>query len=183
MSTGLTGLYSFNRIFNKCLFGYSVESVFDMQTVSRVLFPIYGMHVFNPLIQPSRVDEVPLFDLIIIVIWKLSTSPIVVLILSGCMCGWYSVSYFIPILVIYLLLLCSLWCVQIIWYIMALRSHSLARILFHLIIIIIESYIKVLSIYNVCQADFVECISTVNLFSPLFWCNILESVSTAGRLF
>ena len=57
-------------------------------------------------------------------------------------------------------LLCSLWWVQIVGRVLACRSYSFVCIVHHLIIIIVQSYIKTtLNLQNACQIYFVECVS------------------------
>ena len=56
------------------------------------------------------------------------------------------------------LLLCSLWWLQIIGYILSWRSYSFVCTLHHLIIIIVQTYLKTLNLYNACQIYFVECV-------------------------
>ena len=94
---------------------------------------------------------------------EIPTSPNVVIFFSGCVSEnfvpSYSVSCFIYIprkLFLFQLQLCSLWCVQIIEYIMACRSNSYVCILHHLIIIML-TYLNALDISNVSQIYFVEC--------------------------
>ena len=58
-------------------------------------------------------------------------------------------------------LLCSLWCVQIVGYVMACRSYSFVSTLHHLIIIIVQTYLQTLNLWNVCQIYFVECVSKI----------------------
>ena len=57
------------------------------------------------------------------------------------------------------LFLCSLWWVQIVWYVLAWRSYSFICILHHLIIIIVQTYLKTLNLWNACQIYFVVCVS------------------------
>ena len=60
-----------------------------------------------------------------------------------------------------LLLLCSLWWVQIIGYVLSWRSYSFVCTLHHLIIIIVQTYLKTLNLPNACQIYFVECVSKI----------------------
>ena len=55
------------------------------------------------------------------------------------------------------LLLCSVWWVQIVRYVLAWRSYSFICILHHLITIIVQTYLKTLNLLNACQIYFVEC--------------------------
>ena len=59
------------------------------------------------------------------------------------------------------LLLWSLWWVQIFGYVLACRSYSFVCTVHHLIIIIVQTYLKALNIYNACQIYFVECVSKI----------------------
>ena len=43
----------------------------------------------------------------------------------------------------------------------ACRSHSFVCTLHHLIIIIVQTYLKTLNLYNACQIYFVECVSKI----------------------
>ena len=58
-------------------------------------------------------------------------------------------------------LLCSLWWVQIVGYVMACRSYSFVCTLHHLIITIVQTYLQTLNLWNVCQIYFVECVSKI----------------------
>ena len=62
--------------------------------------------------------------------------------------------------------LCSLWWVQIFGYVLACRSYSFLSTVHHLIIIIVQIYLKVLNLWNACQIYFVECVR-LSIFSPL----------------
>ena len=68
------------------------------------------------------------------------------------------------------LLLCSLWWMQIIGYILSWTSYSFVCTLHHLIIIIVQTYLKTLNLWNVCQIYFVECVSKIRhiLCYPLY---------------
>ena len=59
------------------------------------------------------------------------------------------------------LLLCSLWWVQIVWYVLACRSYPFVCTVHHLIIIIVQTYLKIFELYNACQIYFVECMSKI----------------------
>ena len=59
------------------------------------------------------------------------------------------------------LLMCSLWWVQIVGYVLACRSYSFICTLHHPIIIIVQTYLKILNWYNACQIYFVECVSKI----------------------
>ena len=107
---------------------------------------------------------------------EISTSPNVVIFFSGCVSERdvpsYSVSCFIYIprkLFLFQLQLCSLWCVQIMGYIMACRSNSYVCILHNLIIIML-TYFNALDISNVSQIYFVECGSRIkSVLSIVFY--------------
>ena len=64
------------------------------------------------------------------------------------------------------LLLCRLWWVQIFGYALACRSCSFACTLHHLNIIIVQTYLRTLNLWNACQIYFVECVR-LNIFSQL----------------
>ena len=57
--------------------------------------------------------------------------------------------------------LISLWWVQIVGYVMACRSYSFLCTLHHLIIIIVQTYLQTLNLWNVCQIYFIECVSKI----------------------
>ena len=59
------------------------------------------------------------------------------------------------------LLLFSLWWVQIFGYVLASRSYSFVCTIHHLIIIIVETYLNALNLWNACQLYFVECVSKI----------------------
>ena len=59
------------------------------------------------------------------------------------------------------LLLCSLWWVQISWSVLPCRSYSFVCTVHHLIIIIVQNYLKTLNLLNACQIYFVECVSKI----------------------
>ena len=59
------------------------------------------------------------------------------------------------------LLLCNLWWVQIFGYAFACRSYSFVCTIHHLIIIIVQIYLKALNLWNACQIYFVECVSKI----------------------
>ena len=58
-------------------------------------------------------------------------------------------------------LLCSLWWVPIFGYVLACRSYSFVCTVHHLIIIIVQTYLKALNLSNSCQIYFVECLSKI----------------------
>ena len=60
-----------------------------------------------------------------------------------------------------LLLLCSLWWVQMIGYVLLRRSYSFVCTFHHLIIIIVDIYLNTLKLWNACQIYFVECVSKI----------------------
>ena len=59
------------------------------------------------------------------------------------------------------LLLSSLWWVQIIGFILSWGSYPFVCTLHHLIIIIVQTYLKTLNLWNACQIYFVECVSMI----------------------
>ena len=67
--------------------------------------------------------------------------------------------------ILFSLLLCSLWWVQIFGYVLAYRSCSFVCTLHHLIV---QTYLKTLSLLNACQIYFVECVSKIkHIFSAI----------------
>ena len=58
------------------------------------------------------------------------------------------------------LLLGSLWWLQIVEYALAWRSYSFICTLHHLIIIIVQTYLKTLNLWNACQI-YCECVSKI----------------------
>ena len=89
---------------------------------------------------------------------EVSTFPIVTLFFRGC----------VPLHIrsgktgnLFSLLLCSLWCVQIVGYVLACRSYSFVCTVHHLIIIIVQTYLKTLNLWNSCQIYVVECVSKI----------------------
>ena len=66
--------------------------------------------------------------------------------------------------ILFSLLLCSLWC--IIGYVLACRSYSFVCTLYHLIIIMVQTYLKALDLNNACQIYFVECVR-LSIFSQI----------------
>ena len=101
--------------------------------------------------------------------------PWIKLLLSHCyifpwLCAW-DVCYIIFCHFLYIrsgktgnlfsLLLCSLWWVQIFGYVSACRSYSFVCTVHHLIIIIVQTYLKALNLLNACQIYFVQCVSKI----------------------
>ena len=58
------------------------------------------------------------------------------------------------------LLLCSLWWVQMVGYVLAWGSYVLICTL-HLIIVIVQTFLKTFNLRNGCQIYFVECVSKI----------------------
>ena len=54
------------------------------------------------------------------------------------------------------LLCCILWWVQMVGYVLIWRAYSFICTLHHLIIIIVQAYLKTLNLWNACQISFVE---------------------------
>ena len=72
--------------------------------------------------------------------------------------------------ILFSLLLCSLWWVQIVGYVLACRSCSYVCTLHHLIIIIVQTYLKTLNLWNDCQIQFVECVNKIkHIFSVILY--------------
>ena len=64
--------------------------------------------------------------------------------------------------ILFSLLLCRLRRVQIFGYVLACRSCSFVCTLHHLIIIIVQTYLMTLNLWNACQIYFVECVSKID---------------------
>ena len=68
------------------------------------------------------------------------------------------------------LLSCSLWWVQIFGYVLACRSCSFVCTLHHLIIIIVQTYLRTLNLEYACHIYFVECVSKIkHIFSVIHY--------------
>ena len=74
------------------------------------------------------------------------------------------------------LLLCSLWWVQIVGYVLACRSCSFVCTLHHLIIIIVQTYLKTLNLYNACQMYLVKCVSKIKHIFSVIHCTLYGAV-------
>ena len=72
--------------------------------------------------------------------------------------------------ILFSLLLCRLWWVQIFGYVLACRSCSFVCTLHHLIITIVQTYLRTLNLWNACQIYFVECVSKIKyIFSVIHY--------------
>ena len=78
--------------------------------------------------------------------------------------------------ILFSLLLCSLWWVQIFRYVLACRSCSLVCTLHHLIIIIVQAYLKTLNLLNACQIYLVVCVSKIKQFFSVIHCPLCGAV-------
>ena len=78
--------------------------------------------------------------------------------------------------ILFSLLLCSLWWVQIVRYVLACRSCSFVCTLHHLIIIIVQTYLKTLNLLNACQIYFVECVSKIEHIFSVIHCPLYGAV-------
>ena len=63
--------------------------------------------------------------------------------------------------ILFSLLLCILWWVHIFGYVLVYRSRSFVCTLPHFIIIIVQTYLRTLDLWNACQIYFVECVSKI----------------------
>ena len=103
---------------------------------------------------------------------EVSTLPIIIFF-RGCVSEMFITSYSVTYCIyipektgfLFSLLLCRLWLVQIFGYVLACRSCSLVCTLHHLIIIIVQTYLRTLNLWNACQIYFVECVSKIK---PIF---------------
>ena len=57
--------------------------------------------------------------------------------------------------------LCNLWWVQIFGHVLACRSYSFICTVHYLIIIIVQTYLKALNLWNACQIYLVECVRKI----------------------
>ena len=72
--------------------------------------------------------------------------------------------------ILFSLLLCRLWWVQISGYILASRSCSFVCTLHHTIITIVQTYLRTMNLWNACQIYFVECVSKMkHIFSVIHY--------------
>ena len=74
------------------------------------------------------------------------------------------------------LLLCNLWWMQIVGYVLACRSYSFVCTLHLLIIIIVKTYLKILKLYNAFQIYFVECLIKIQHILSVFHYTIYGTV-------
>ena len=74
------------------------------------------------------------------------------------------------------LLLCSLWWMQIVGYILACRSYSFVCTVHHLIIVVVQTYLKTLRLWNACQIYFVECVSKIKRILSVIYYAICGAV-------
>ena len=95
----------------------------------------------------------------------------------SCLCAWDCCYFIFCIRCIYIpfwetgilfsLLLRSLWWLQIVGYILACRLYSFVCTLHHLIIIIGQTYLKTLNLWNTCQIYLIECVSKITHILPV----------------
>ena len=78
--------------------------------------------------------------------------------------------------ILFSLWLCRLWWVQIFGYVLAYRSCSFVGTLHHLIIIIVQTYLRTLNLWNACQIYFVECVSKIKHIFSVIHCTIYGAV-------
>ena len=93
--------------------------------------------------------DISIAHVIIIIKSEVSTLPIVIIFFRGCVPEMFVTSYSVTYW-IYIPgksgLLCSLWILQIFGYVLACRSCSFVCTLHHLIIIILQTYLKTLNL-------------------------------------
>ena len=75
--------------------------------------------------------------------------------------------------------LCSLWWVQIVGYVLPCRSYSFVCTVHHLIIIIVQNYLKTLNLKNACQIYFVECVNRIKHILSVTHCTIHYAICRA----
>ena len=146
----------------KCLRSLSCGGVFNTLVLSITFVIImYGV-VCVQLAHFSLGDwkDISINHVIIIIKLEISTLPIVVICIRGCLPEMfvtpYSVSYCIYIPgkqgILCSLRLCSLWWVKIVGNVLACRSCSFVCTLHHRIIIIVQTYLKTLNLLNFLNA-------------------------------
>ena len=141
----------------KCLWSLSCGGVPNMVLVLSITFHfnyyIYGV-VCVQLAHFSLGDweDISIAHVTIIIKSEVSTLPIIIFF-RGCvpeiLVTSYSVTYWIYIpgnRILFSLLLCSLWWMQIVRYVLACSSCSFVCTLHHLIIIIVQTYLKTLNL-------------------------------------
>ena len=144
---------------------------FPSRCAWKACFPILLAQVEIPAsgsMHPSRC-LMSLSHVIIIMKSEVSTFPIVIIFFRGCVPEIFATSYSVTYYHIhsgrtgnlFSLFLCSLWWVQVVWYVLAFRSHSFVCTLHHLIIIIVQIYLKTLNLSSACQIYFVERVSKI----------------------
>ena len=78
--------------------------------------------------------------------------------------------------ILFSFLLCSLRWVEIFGYILACILYLFVCTLHHLIIIIVQTYLKTLNLKNACQIYFVECVSKIKHILSVIHYTICEAV-------
>ena len=135
-----------------------------------------GLYVFNWAISVlGDGNDISIAHVIIIIKSEVSTFPIVI-IFCPWLCAW-DVCYitFCHLLHIrygktgnlFSLLLCSLWWVQIFGYVLACRSYSFVCTVHHLIIIIMQTYLKALTYKMPVRYILSSVWVRLSIFSPL----------------
>ena len=126
-----------------------------------------GLYVSNwPISVLGDWKDISIAHVIIIIKSEVSTFPIVIIFFRG-----WDVCLVIFCHLLYIrsgktgnlfsLSLCSLWWVQIFGYVLASKSHSFVSTVHHLIIIIVQTYLKPFNLQNACQIYFVAYVSTI----------------------
>ena len=119
-------------------------------------------------------EDIFMIHLIIIIKSEVWTYPIVVIFLRGCVPEVVVPSYAVASRHIYnsgtagfcFFHYCAgLWCAQIIEYIMAWWSYLFVCRLYYLIIIIMQTYLKVLKLWNACRVHSGECVLRFSQFA------------------
>ena len=163
----------------KCLWNLCCGGVSDMLLLLPITFHchyfIWGCMCSTDHF--SLGDWTDIYHVIIIIKSEVSTFPII-LFFRGCVPEMfvrsYHVTYCIYILkkngILFSLLLCSLWRVQIVGYVLVRRSCAFVCTLHHLIIIIVQTYLTTLNLKIACQIYFVECVSKIkHIFSVIHY--------------
>ena len=106
---------------------------------------------------------------------EISTFPIVIIFFRGCVPEMFVTSYSVTYCIyvpenrefFFSLLLCNLWWVQIVGYVLPCRLYSFVCTVHHLIIVIVQNYPKTLNLWNACQIYFVDCVSKIKHILPV----------------
>ena len=119
-----------------------------MDKTAFLWFPL--LHLYSKVVMVTTSSSLAVLEIVIITAFGV-TSGVSVENMDN-IDGWlFYVYYTIHV---------SQW-VQIVRYVLPCRSYSLVCTVHHLIIIIVQTYLKTLNLINSCQIYFVECVSKI----------------------